>query len=279
MADAVPHWAPFTAVDDWAWFRAETSKLLDHVGLDHRWRDGFVEVVLDAWPQKLGVVTIARELHEKVPRDRWPAFLAEQVRSQVEALREREALPPWEQAQRWLRVRLRRREDLPQSHLFLAEEFGDELAVVMVLDDGRRTRTIKPEDVERWGAGVGDVVRIASEHTLAEPVDATQYTHKSGALGVVLAAPKNVYGATHAVWPQTRVPVGERGALVAVPNRHVCFLHALTGEHVPDVLGWIEPWIAARHQNTGPLSPHVHWWRPGRIVRLPHPEFDAQGWT
>ena len=67
-----------------------------------------------------------------------------------------------------------------------------------------------------------------------------------------------------------RPAIGERGALVSAPSRRGVLVHPLHDETGRTALEALAPLTRAVHRSDGAaLSPHVYWWRDGRLSCIP----------
>ena len=273
-----PHWSPFEEADDWEWFHAEVDGILTRMGEQHRWREGFIEIRRGGWPHTLGIVAIGKELRERVDRDAWPTELDRRVRDGVAAVEDRDAVPPWEVARTQLYFRIRRLVEAPRTHIVVGRQMADDLIALVVIDDGKRVRTLDGAYVEAWGSSLEEVHDLAKANTIAAP-DLTRedFTNQDGATLTIMSTPRTTYGATQALWPAHWLgELGEHGALVAVPNRQICALHRIGDGPTADVLDWARGWVDARTRAAGALSTSFYWWRGETdVVRLPDDRFDA----
>jgi hypothetical protein len=273
-----PHWSPFAAAEDWEWFEAEVDGILGRMGEDHRWREGFIEIRRGGWPHTLGIVPIGKDLHERIDRDAWPTELDRRIRDAIAAVEDRDAVPTWDVVQSQLYFRIRPLTEAPRSHMVVGKQVADDLIALIVIDDGKRVRTLDGAYVEAWGSGLKEVHDLAKANTLAAPdLVREDFTHTGGAQLTIMSTPLTTYGAAQVLWPEHWVgELGEHGALVAVPNRQICALHRIGDGPTADVLEWARDWIDAKTRVGGAISPHFYWWRSETdVVRLPDDRFAA----
>lgn len=273
-----PHWSPFEAAEDWEWFRAEVDGILARMGEEHKWREGFIEIRRGGWPHTFGIVPIGKELLERVDRDDWPAELDRRVREGVSAVESRDAVPEWETVKRQLYFRIRPLTEAPRSHMVVGKQMADDLIALVVIDDGKRIRTLDGAYVEAWGSDLAEISDLAKANLHAAPdLHREDLTHESGAKVTIMSTPMTTHGASQALWPaQWLGELGEHGALIAVPNRQICLLHRIEDASTGAVLDWARNWVDARVRAAGAISPHFYWWRSDtEVVRLPDERFDA----
>ncbi|MFE5628681.1 hypothetical protein ACFQ69_33480 [Streptomyces sp. NPDC056470] len=64
-------------------------------------------------------------------------------------------------------------------------------------------------------------------------------------------------------------PLGEHGALVALPFRHQLAFHPIRDTTIVPALGAMASFAASGYEDTpGAISPYVFWWRGGRLTQL-----------
>ncbi|MER8040383.1 hypothetical protein ACWEP8_13600 [Streptomyces hydrogenans] len=74
----------------------------------------------------------------------------------------------------------------------------------------------------------------------------------------------------------TGLPLGEHGALVALPFRHQIAFHPIRDTTIIPALGAMASFAASEYEDTpGAISPYVFWWRGGTLTQLS--EHDEDG--
>ena len=74
----------------------------------------------------------------------------------------------------------------------------------------------------------------------------------------------------------TGLPLGEHGALVALPFRHQIAFHPIRDTTIIPALGAMAAFAASEYEDTpGAISPYVFWWRGGTLTQLS--EHDEDG--
>ncbi len=67
----------------------------------------------------------------------------------------------------------------------------------------------------------------------------------------------------------TGLPLGEHGALVALPFRHQLAFHPIRDTTIIPALGAMASFAATGYEDTpGAISPYVFWWRDGTLTQL-----------
>ncbi|MEU8525890.1 hypothetical protein AB0C77_09900 [Streptomyces sp. NPDC048629] len=76
----------------------------------------------------------------------------------------------------------------------------------------------------------------------------------------------------------TGEPLGEHGALVAMPFRHQLAFHPIRDTGIIPALGAMASFAAAGYADTpGAISPYVFWWRDGTLTQLSDYDEDGDG--
>ncbi|MCC9643020.1 hypothetical protein LOC71_12095 [Rhodopirellula sp. JC740] len=152
------------------------------------------------------------------------ARMLEMVRAADQVLPE-----TWEEAKPRLRVQLCR-SDIDALRKAITFPFASDITSSVVVDSPHGYAYIRPEDAERWGQSVVDLIEIAKTNLLADSLDCP--------MGVVEGPPKFIaiqsgdgYDAARVLLPQIRERLirelsedseasdGEPAAIVGVPNR------------------------------------------------------------
>src|SRR6185436_11145305 len=72
-------------------------------------------------------------------------------------------------------------------------------------------------------------------------------------------------------------PIGEHGALVALPHRQMLIVHKIKGDNHPEIVPPMEKMTEELHrEGPGSLSPDLYWYVDHAFVKLPDPRFDQR---
>jgi uncharacterized protein YtpQ (UPF0354 family) len=169
----------------------------------------------------------------------------------------------WEEAKPRLRVQLCR-SDIDALRKAITFPFASDVTSSVVVDSPHGYAYIRPEDAERWGQSVVDLIEVAKENLLAESLDCP--------MGVVEGPPKFIaiqsgdgYDAARVLLPKIRErlieelsdetddPSLEPAAIVGVPNRD--FLIAWSAQLPADLQQQLAQTVADdSHRQSHPLS-------------------------
>lgn len=265
-----PAWAaPLFDAEGWDAFRGEVEAAVGRLGLRARIDDEQGVLRVEGSEGQYGLGNLAQQCASE-ERDAW-AELAESHFRQLIAAEARdtdelaadEALP-------LLRLRVWAAGDLPDAAELVARPLADDLRVVLSLDLPESVATVHPDAVAEWGLKENELFDRAAEQTRREEVEVERRSTEEGA-EIVFCVGDSFFAASHALWPGTVLgDLGEAGALIALPNRHLAVFHAITDMRVVEVTSTLAPFLAARYdEGPGSISPHLYWWRDGETVRLP----------
>ena len=265
----VPHEVGFFSAKEWGRFVDVVEKALARRGLTFG-RDGTSVVVSGPEPQTLGLTNLAQVCHGE-PAGRWPG-LVDEFLDALGAAAEAEALrASIDSARAHLKMRL-----YPDDYAagvdveLAARPFAESVIAVAVLDLPTSVQTITADDIERWGVSVDEVFAAALANTRGEgPTDRDSAEVAEGVTIDVLFG-DSFFTTTAVSWLGELVEIGERGALVAIPHRHMILVHPITDAGAVQAVGHMIA-MARRFYVEGPgsLSQHLYWWRGGELVWQP----------
>lgn len=170
-----------------------------------------------------------------------------------------------------LRVMLVPDDYLPRDVATVHRSFAESVLAVLVADLPTSVRTIAPDDLVRWDISNTDAWKLGWQNTRrnTDPIDIA--TVDVAGAPITVAHGEHFYTASHVCWLEELVgPVGQWGALVAMPRRSTLLVHPLWDASAVDS---IEPMVLnARMLNLeGPrsVSAHLYWWRAGELRWVP----------
>lgn len=270
----VPAWASFFTADAYRAFTAHVDAALRARGVTYRWGDGFVEAETEHGPRTWGMANLA-QLCNAAPRRDWTDLVDDHL-VKLEGTHAAGSGLAAEQALPLLRLRIWRRTDLPPDVPVLGRPVSDDLVAAIVVDLPDSLASVRPEDAARWGMTEGDLLdraeRQTREHTDAE---LERLSEPDGSEIVFVLSPQS-FGASLALWPEELADLGDDGAVIGFPNRHVAVVHPLRGGLSGDVVARLEAWTHQAYvEGPGSISDDLYWWRDGVLTRLPDPGFDA----
>ncbi|MFG3054896.1 hypothetical protein ACGFZP_28640 [Kitasatospora sp. NPDC048239] len=153
---------------------------------------------------------------------------------------------------------------------FVAPGFHEFLAV----EAPQGMQTLSRADEERLGDPVGlrfqarNNLRglLIERHEVVRDQDGTRFDVVSGSS--MFTAGRMTY-LDDLVDELTGLPLGPEGAVFAFPSRYELAFHAIRGRSLYPSLAALARWARTRYAEVPDgLSPHLHWWLPGEVIRL-----------
>jgi hypothetical protein len=272
----VPEWADYMTPDAYRAFLSSVGAALAGRGIAHRWGDGFVEVETELGPRTWGLANLAQLCHA-APAAEWDAITDDHVDKLLRTDRAGSDLAA-EQALPLLRLRLWRRTDLPPGVPLLGRGVADDLVAAIVVDLPESLASVRPEDARRWGLSESELLDRAERQTREQTDAELERLTEDGGIEVVFILSPQSFGASLALFPDELTDVGDAGAVVGFPNRHVAVVHPLRGAVDADVVQRIATWTRqAYREGPGSISEDLYHWRDGLLTRLPDPAHEALG--
>ncbi|GAA3206479.1 hypothetical protein [Actinocorallia longicatena] len=211
-----------------------------------------------------------RQLARLVPRDDWPAVVADHVTTIVTAIEEPLDLSDFELARHLLRTRIYPAE--ADNGLLAARPFAPGLIEVAVVDTPTTVRTITREEMAGWPVSGDALFSLGRANVRSDgPLQCDDQDGDGFPLTVLHGW--TFYAATHLAWLDEYLPIGPQGALVVAPSRSLILAFALS----PDLgLDTVVTAAARLHDHAeigyeegpGSLSPHLFWWQNGALALL-----------
>ena len=267
--EPVPAEVAFFSAKEWNRFVEVVEKGLTKHGLTFG-RDGTSVVVSGPDTQTLGLTNLAQVCHGEPP-GRWPGLVDEFLGALGAAAEAEELRASFDSARSYLKLRL-----YPDDYAagvdveLVARPFAESVIAVAALDLPTSVQTITTDDVARWGVPVDEVLAVALANTRGEgPTDRDSAEVADGVVIDVLFG-DSFFTTTAVAWLGELVEIGERGALVAIPHRHMILVHPIHGAGAVQAVGHVIA-MARRFYVEGPgsLSQHLYWWRDGELVWQP----------
>ncbi|MGH3391579.1 MAG: hypothetical protein ACRDOO_22135 [Actinomadura sp.] len=211
-----------------------------------------------------------RQLARMVPRDDWPALVADHVSTIVTAIEEPLDLSDFELAQYLLRTRIYPAE--ADNGILAARPFAPGLIEAVVVDTPTTVRTVTIDEMDGWPVS-GDALFMLGRSNVRSDGPLQGEEQELGGARVTVLQGWTFYAATHLAWIEEYVHIGPHGALVVAPNRSLIVAHAIqAGQGYAAVVNAATELQAQAHQayeeGPGSLSPHLFWRRAGSFTLL-----------
>ncbi|MCW2902398.1 MAG: hypothetical protein JWO67_4663 [Streptosporangiaceae bacterium] len=211
-----------------------------------------------------------RQLARLVPRDDWPALVADHVSTIVTAIEEPLDLSDFELAQHLLRTRIYPAE--ADNGILAARPFAPGLIEAVVVDTPTTVRTVTIEERAGWPVS-GDALFMLGRSNVRADGRLQAEEHELGAARVTVLQGWTFYAATHLAWLEEYLCIGPYGALVVAPNRSLIVAYPIQPGACRDAVVTAATELQAQaHQayeeGPGSLSPHLFWRRAGTFTLL-----------
>jgi hypothetical protein len=227
-----------------------------------------------------------RQLARLVPKDDWPALVSDHVSTIVTAIEEPLDLSDFEMARHLLRTRIYPSE--ADNGVLAARPFAPGLIEAVVVDTPTTVRTVTIEEAQGWPVSGEALFALGRAGVRADGALQCEEQEIAGTVLTVLHG-WTFYAATHLAWLEEYLELGPYGALVVVPSRSLIAAYPIRVPHEQapwdpapgygqTVRAATELQIQAQHayeEGPGSLSPHLFWWRSGRLTLL-ETRFDGE---
>jgi hypothetical protein len=211
-----------------------------------------------------------RQLARLVPRDDWPALVADHITTIVTAIEEPLDLSDFELAQHLLRTRIYPAE--ADNGILAARPFAPGLIEAVVVDTPTTVRTVTIDEMEDWPVS-GDALFMLGRSNVRADGSLQVEEQDLGVVRVAVLQGWTFYAATHMAWLEEYLDIGPYGALVVAPNRSLIVAHPIqAGAGHEAVVNAATELQAQAHQayeeGPGSLSPHLFWRKAGTLTLL-----------
>lgn len=205
----------------------------------------------------------------KIHREQWPDYVAWHFGRLVDSG------PPelpsrYSEVRKRLRVRLASDswvEQLPFQKI--ARPVADDLHEVLMLSLDGTAVSVPPESLDAWDEPLDKLWQDARENTLwDEPRERRMAIRPTGERFVWV---RGSWWVASLLLDLGRYlsPRNPHGAAAMVPVRDALFFHEITDQGVADsVAGMMELGLQFHLEGPDSISPHVYWWRDGKIRRV-----------
>ncbi|WP_242911101.1 hypothetical protein [Actinomadura terrae] len=216
-----------------------------------------------------------RQLARLVPRDDWPALVADQVTTIVTAMEEPLDLSDFDLAQHLLRTRIYPAED--DNGQLASRPFAPGLIEAVVVDTPTSVRTLSAHEMHGWPVS-GDALFMLGRDNVRGDGPLQHDEQDLGGTRVSVLHGWTFYTATHLAWLEEYLPIGPSGALVIAPNRGLIVAHPLRNAEPSPRARYRAAAAAARElqaqahrayeEGPGSISQNLYWWRAGALRPL-----------
>ncbi|MEU5986408.1 hypothetical protein [Streptomyces sp. NPDC047434] len=271
----------YFSVREAALFRSRVRESFAELGLEVT---VYADVVTDDGGRRFGLGNLAAVCHNdrRGPRV-WPELIRRHVGLVLRTMEEPSALDtlPPEQIRSQLYPRVVSGDGIDPSTFGYARTVAPGLYEILALDLPESVMMLTDEALEP----LGDVRRLrerALANLRALPVEGHETVRDADGMCFEVILGDSFYTASRVldldavVRRVTGEPLGEHGALVAMPFRHQLAFHPIRDTTIVPALGAMASFAASGYEDTpGAISPYVFWWRHGRLTQLS--EHDEDG--
>lgn len=269
---AVPEWAAALSSAEYLLFMATVQGEMNRRELRCEISEGWIRIHTgDVEPRRYGLVNLA-QMCKHADTEEWRAL----IRYHFETLLERpdgDALErPFDELRALVKVRLYDAgivANLPEKGP-IHRPWADGIEEVLVLDLPRELCMFPSNRVDAWRTSAEQLFRLGLENVRCEErIESHTVESSDGLIDAVSSV--SLFATSRALFFEEYVgPDAKYGALLAVPHRHTLLYHRIKDERAPEALmRMVLAAQALHHEGPGSISPHVYWWRPGRVLRIP----------
>jgi hypothetical protein len=223
------------------------------------------DVMLLDGPQRLHIgMRNLRQLARQVPRDDWPALVADHVGTIITAIEEPLDLSDFTLVRGLLRSRVYPVE--ARTGRLISRPFAPGLIEAIVADTPTTVRTVVTDDATRWPVNTDQLFAVGRDGVRADgPLECDVIDDT----GIRVLEGSTFYAATHLVWLESYLDPGPYGALAVAPTRSTiaaCPIRKATAQVTAERL---RAFAGDAHEDgPGSLTPDLFWWREGRLTLL-----------
>lgn len=216
-------------------------------------------------PQRLHIgMRNLRQLARQLPRDDWPALVADHVGTIITAVEEPLDLRDFELVCGLLRARVYPAEANPGR--LVSRPFAPGLIEAIVADTPTTVRTVVADDVLGWPVTEGELFDLAREGVRADgPLECDVIDET----GIHVLEGQTFYAATHLAWLDSYLDPGPYGVLAVAPTRSLLAACQIRKESAvvaaERLVGFANN---AYEEGPGSLSRELFWSRDARLTPL-----------
>lgn len=223
------------------------------------------DVMLLDGPHRLHIgMRNLRQLARQVPRDDWPALVADHVGTIITAIEEPLDLHDFSLVRGLLRSRVYPIE--ARTGRLISRPFAEGLIEAVVADTPTTVRTVVTDDAGDWPVTAEELFTVARDGVRADgPLECDIIDDT----GIRVLEGSTFYAATHLTWLESYLDPGPHGALAVAPTRSTiaaCPIRKSTATITAERMHAFAR--DAYEDGPGSLSPDLFWWRDGRLTRI-----------
>lgn len=278
--DKAPAWASFFTNDQFAVFRHLIDVHFQKKQQAITWGEGVLTLKPDdpAGLHQLGLVNLA-QLCARNSEDEWATIIDDHFntldKSQTEQRVLEQRLPDFERVRDLLSIRLWPEDYLKELDVGRMIHRRDVPGAIsaLVYDLPSSIRNVTPEEADSWGVSRDELFAIALGNVRETCIpDVTEQDLGDG-LSVQMLSDESFFVASHALTLEEHYPrcLGDFGALVGIPHRHVLLAYPINSldvmQAIPKMIAVI---LGMERDGPGSISPRIYWLQSGEFVDLPY---------
>lgn len=263
-SQSVPEWAAILGEEYGAFRVALTAVLAEmNIDVDHDHIDHGVLHTPSAGT--MGLNNVVR-LCKSAPPERWREVISEHLRRATA-----KPVPmDFASARPNLRVRItpERLVHANPAH-YVMRELGDGLYLTAAIDKPEHVVFVNPTELAAWSVSADEVIEIGLDNTRAEPALEREDVEIDGGASVSVLFGDSYFAASHLLFLDRYLKIGEPGVLVAVPDRHSIAVLPLDDKRSLASLGPLVTLAHMRfHEQPGAITDQLYWRRGDRYVKI-----------
>jgi len=264
-----PGWADFMTTAGFAYFVHAVARDMSGRGFVAGINTDAGVMHIDGRPAVFGLTTLAQVCHG-APLDEWDGIIREHFDDLPVDDPHFGAQPGFGDIREHLRTRL-----LPAGiaghDASVMRPVADGIVEVLVIDEPHRVRSVARDIARAWG--LTEIELLDAGRTLVHECESVDVDVEmiDASTTVTLLHGATHFVATHALWPLDHCPHhAPSGVILAVPNRHVVFIHEVRDISVVGAINALGRSIPAMFRaGPGSISPLVYWWFEGTFTTIP----------
>ncbi|MFB9833677.1 hypothetical protein [Actinoallomurus acaciae] len=223
------------------------------------------DVMLLDGPQRLHIgMRNLRQLARLVPRDDWPALVADHVGTIITAIEEPLDLSDFALVRGLLRSRIYPAE--ARTARLISRPFAPGLIEAIVADTPTTVRTVVTDDVVGWPVTADELFAVGRDGVRADgPLECDVIDDT----GIRVLEGSTFYAATHLVWLESYLDPGPYGVLAVAPTRSTIAACTIRKDTALISAERLRAFAADTHEDgPGSLTPDLFWWHRGGSLTL-----------
>jgi hypothetical protein len=199
-----------------------------------------------------------------VPRDDWPALVADHVGTIITAIEEPLDLSDFQLVRGLLRSRVYPVE--ARTGRLISRPFAPGLIEAIVADTPTTVRTVVTDDAATWPVTTDELFAVGRDGVRADgPLECDVIDDT----GIRVLEGSTFYAATHLVWLESYLDPGPYGALAVAPTRSTIAACSIRKDTALITAERLRAFADDTHEDgPGSLTADLFWWRGGTLTLL-----------